>query len=148
MADKINVLVLPSDKTGVGKFRSVDPHVVLQRLYPDDFHVDIMYDFNANDINFWKQYQIISFHRSLGPDMDKSAEFIPILNSMGIVTICDIDDYWLPTKEHPLHQLIVQNKIHEKNERKRLEMEVDDVEMQVSLNLYYDNTNTNTTSNR
>lgn len=33
---------------------------------------------------------------------------------MGIKTICDIDDYWLPTKEHPLHQLIVQNKIHEK----------------------------------
>ena len=37
---KINVLVLPSDKTGVGKFRSVDPHIFLQNLYPiTDFSV-------------------------------------------------------------------------------------------------------------
>jgi glycosyltransferase involved in cell wall biosynthesis len=26
----------------------------------------------------------------------------------------DLDDYWLPTKEHPVHQLVVQNKLHEK----------------------------------
>jgi glycosyltransferase involved in cell wall biosynthesis len=43
-----------------------------------------------------------------------SIRFIPILKSLGIKTVCDIDDYWLPTKEHPLHQLIVQNKINEK----------------------------------
>lgn len=46
--------------------------------------------------------------------MDRSIQFMPVLKSLGIKTICDIDDYWLPTKEHPLHQLIVQNKIHEK----------------------------------
>ena len=33
---------------------------------------------------------------------------------MGIVVIGDIDDYWLPTKEHPIHQLIIQNKLHKK----------------------------------
>ena len=33
---------------------------------------------------------------------------------MGIVVVGDIDDYWLPTKEHPIHQLIIQNKLHEK----------------------------------
>jgi glycosyltransferase involved in cell wall biosynthesis len=111
---KINVLVAPSDRTGVGKFRSVDPHLFLQKLYGEDFHVDIVFDLDFNDSNFWKQYQIVHFHRSIGQDMDKSIQFIPILRSMGIKTICDIDDYWLPTKEHPLHQLIVQNKIHEK----------------------------------
>jgi glycosyltransferase involved in cell wall biosynthesis len=26
--------------------------------------------------------------------------------------IADIDDYWLPTKEHPIHQLIIENKMH------------------------------------
>ena len=41
---KIKVLVVPSDRTGVGKFRSVDPHVFLQNLYGDDFHVDIIYE--------------------------------------------------------------------------------------------------------
>ena len=40
---KINVLVLPSDQSGVGKFRSVDPHVNLQINYPNDFHIDIDY---------------------------------------------------------------------------------------------------------
>jgi glycosyltransferase involved in cell wall biosynthesis len=114
MADKINVLVLPSDKTGVGKFRSVDPHIVLQRLYPDDFHVDILYDFNANDINFWKKYQIVHFHRSIGQNYEQAVNLIKGLKSLGIVTIMDLDDYWLPTKEHPIHSLIVQNKINEK----------------------------------
>ena len=54
---KINVLVLPSDKTGVGKFRSVDPHVKLQNLYPEDFQVDIDYEPRIQDANFWKKYQ-------------------------------------------------------------------------------------------
>jgi len=111
---KIKILVIPSDRTGVGKFRSIDPHLFLQKLYPEDFHVDIIFDVDFNDFNFWKQYQIVSFHRSIGQDMDRSVQFIPVLKSMGIVTVCDIDDYWLPTKEHPLHQLIVQNKINEK----------------------------------
>lgn len=111
---KINVLVTPSDRTGVGKFRSIDPHLFLQKLYGEDFHVDIVFDLDFNDLNFWKQYQIVHFHRSIGQDMDRSIQFMPVLKSLGIKTICDIDDYWLPTKEHPLHQLIVQNKISEK----------------------------------
>ena len=47
---KIKVLVLPSDRTGVGKFRSVDPHIFLQKLYGEDFHVDIVFDLDFNDL--------------------------------------------------------------------------------------------------
>jgi glycosyltransferase involved in cell wall biosynthesis len=112
--NKINVLVTPSDTSGVGKFRSVDPHVKLQNMYPNDFHIDIEYNPNINDLNFWKKYQIVHFHRSIGQDYDRSVEFIKQLRSMGIIVIGDIDDYWLPTKEHPIHQLIIQNKMHEK----------------------------------
>ena len=61
MKEKINVLVLPSDKTGVGKFRSVDPHVFLQNLYPDDFHVDIDYEPQINNIEYWKKYLKFNF---------------------------------------------------------------------------------------
>jgi glycosyltransferase involved in cell wall biosynthesis len=114
MKEKIKVLVIPSDRTGVGKFRSIDPHIFLQKLYPENFHVDIVFDLDFTDLNFWKQYQIVHFHRSIGQDLDRSIEFVPVLNNLGIITICDIDDYWLPTKEHPLHQLIFQQKIHEK----------------------------------
>ena len=111
---KINVLVVPSDRTGVGKFRSVDPHVFLQNLYPDDFHIDIIYDVPMNNMEFWKKYQIIAFHRSITPDFEASHELIQKLNGMGIVTIDDMDDYWMPTKEHPIHDVIRFNKINEK----------------------------------
>ena len=111
---KIKVLVVPSDKTGVGKFRSVDPHIFLQNLYPNEFHVDIDYEPNMDDLNYWSNYQIVHFHRTIGGDYDKAKTFIEILNMMGIKTIMDLDDYWLPTKEHPIHQIIIQQKIHEK----------------------------------
>ena len=114
MKKKINVLVLPSDKTGVGKFRSVDPHVFLQNLYGDDFHVDIIYEPPMNDIKFWTNYQIVVFHRSIGNDFDAANKFIQMLDSLGVVTVCDIDDYWMPTKEHPIHDVIKFNKINEK----------------------------------
>jgi glycosyltransferase involved in cell wall biosynthesis len=111
---KINVLVTPSDGSGVGKFRSVDPHVKLQNMYPDEFHVDIEYNPNLNDNNFWKKYQIVHFHRNIGQDYDNCPAFINHLKSLGIVVIADIDDYWLPTKEHPIHQLILENKLNQK----------------------------------
>jgi glycosyltransferase involved in cell wall biosynthesis len=112
--EKINVLVLPSDTSGVGKFRSVDPHVKLQNLYPNDFHVDVDYTPKIQDENYWKKYQIVHFHRTIGQDYDSCPELIEKLKGMGIIVIADIDDYWLPTKEHPIHQLIMQNKLHEK----------------------------------
>ena len=110
---KINVLVLPSDTSGVGRFRSVDPHIKLQNLYSNDFHVDIEYQPRINDLNFWKKYQIVHFHRSVGP-IENCPMLIKSLQSLGIIVIVDIDDYWLPTKEHPIHQLIIENKIHTK----------------------------------
>jgi len=110
---KINVLVLPSDKSGVGRYRSVDPHIKLQNLYPEDFHVDIDYEPKINDINYWKKYQIVHFHRSFG-SIEQCPQIIKSLQSLGLILIADIDDYWLPTKEHPIHQLIIENKLHQK----------------------------------
>jgi glycosyltransferase involved in cell wall biosynthesis len=111
---KINVLVIPSDKTGVGKFRSIDPHVFLQNLYGDDFHIDILFEVPFDDLTFWKKYQIVHFHRTIGGNYEKTPAFLDTLKSMGIVTIMDLDDYWLPGKEHPIHDLIMTNKVHEK----------------------------------
>jgi glycosyltransferase involved in cell wall biosynthesis len=110
---KINVLVLPSDKSGVGKFRSVNPHIALQNLYPEEFHVDIDYEPKINDLNYWKKYQIVHFHRSFG-QIEQCPSIIKSLKSLGIIFIADLDDYWLPTKEHPIHQLIIENKMHQK----------------------------------
>jgi glycosyltransferase involved in cell wall biosynthesis len=114
MSEKIKVLVLPSDKTGVGKFRSVDPHIMLQNMYPNDFHVDIDYEPKINDINYWKQYQIVHIHRNIGNAYEHTPNIVRMLKSLGIVTVIDIDDYWMPGKEHPIHDIIRQNKINEK----------------------------------
>ena len=111
---KIKVLVLPSDRTGVGKFRSVEPHIFLQQSYPEDFHVDIDYEPKVNDLNYWKQYDMVHFHRSIGRDPVVSVQIIQMLNNMGIVTVMDLDDYWLPTKDHPAHSLVVRNELHKK----------------------------------
>ena len=113
MSEKIKVLVLPSDRTGVSKFRSVDPHVMLQNMYNDDFHVDIDYEPRINDINYWKNYQIVHFHRSFG-NIDQCPQIIKSLKSLGLIVIADLDDYWLPTKEHPIHQLIIESKLNTK----------------------------------
>jgi glycosyltransferase involved in cell wall biosynthesis len=111
---KINVLVVPSDRSGVGKFRSIDPHIFLQNEFPDDFYVEIEFNPPMTDLSFYDKFQIIVYHRSLGPDFEKSYEVVEKLKQKGIVTICDIDDYWRPTKEHPIHDIIVYNKVDEK----------------------------------
>jgi len=111
---KIKVLVVPSDRSGVGKFRSVDPHIFLQNQNPEDFHVDIVYEPPYDDVNFWTQYEIVAYHRSIGPDFEKANRLIQMLNSLGVITVCDIDDYWMPGKEHPIHDIIKVNKINEK----------------------------------
>jgi hypothetical protein len=46
--------------------------------------------------------------------MKKSNTLIQVLNGLGIITVMDLDDYWLPTKEHPAYHLVQQHKLHEK----------------------------------
>jgi len=87
---------------------------MLQNMYNNDFHVDIDYQPRINDVNYWKQYQIVHVHRNIGQSYEQTPQIIKALKSMGIVVIVDLDDYWLPGKEHPIHSLIVQDKIHEK----------------------------------
>ena len=108
---KYRLLIIPSDRTGVSKFRSVDPHVRLQELYPDEFWVDVDYAPKLEDDNFLKQYDLVLYHRSLGPDFGKSHEAIKKLKSLGIPSICDLDDYWSPTVDHPAHAIVKQNQL-------------------------------------
>lgn len=47
-------------------------------------------------------------------DFDASKKLVEELNKMGVITICDIDDYWMPSKDHPIHDVIMYNKINER----------------------------------
>jgi len=121
---KINVLVFPSDRTGVSKFRSVEPHMKLQELYNDDFHIEIVTagtdGFNWDDDKYLKKFQIVHFHRTLPKVVDRSIQQVYLeevdplfekLRGLGIITIMDIDDYWMPSREHPAYDAIVNDKL-------------------------------------
>ena len=73
--------------------------------------MDIDYQPQINNVNYWKQYQIVHVHRNIGHDYGQTVNLINFLKSIGVVVIVDLDDYWLPGKEHPIHSLIVQDKI-------------------------------------
>lgn len=105
MSKKIKVLVVPSDRTGVGYFRSTKPHISLEANYPKEFHVDIDYQPQLDNDEWLKQYDIIHYHRTLGP-YERCAEFVEKCDKLGIVTIMDIDDHWAPGQHHPAYLMI------------------------------------------
>ena len=109
---KLRVLVVPSDRTGVGYFRSTMPHIALETNYPDEFSVDIDYEPQLNDDNFLKQYDIIHYHRSIGP-FEQMPKLLEKFDELGIISIMDLDDYWAPGSHHPAYHIIKINKMDE-----------------------------------
>jgi len=108
MSKKIKVLVVPSDRTGVSYYRSTKPHVHLENLFPDEFHIDIDYEPKLNDNEWLKQYDIIHYHRTLG-DYDQMETLLNHIHSLGIITVMDLDDYWLPDMKHPAYHIVKNN---------------------------------------
>ena len=53
MNGKIKMLVIPSDHSGCGKYRSVDPHVYIQEHYGDEFDVIL---FTVCQMVIWKNF--------------------------------------------------------------------------------------------
>lgn len=103
MDKKINVLVVPSDKFGVGQYRSVSPHTMLNTMYGNEFDVEIEYDPNWADLESLRKYDIIHFHKGLFKKMDQFWNALEFCKENGIVTIMDIDDYWVLPQTHPMY---------------------------------------------
>tara|TARA_R110000796_G_scaffold63162_2_gene145631 strand:+ start:5032 stop:6273 length:1242 start_codon:yes stop_codon:yes gene_type:complete len=111
--EKIKILVVPSDRTGVSYYRSTKPHLYLEEMYPDEFHVDINYEPQLNNDVWLKQYDVVHYHRTLGP-YEQVEGIIKRLDDLGIVSIMDIDDYWFPGVHHPAHHIIKKNQLNKK----------------------------------
>lgn len=102
---KIKVLVVPSDnKGGVGFYRSTQPHIELERQFPEDFEVTIDMSPNFADLHSFDKYDIIHIHKGL-----YSENLLPVFRAAlayfkekGIVTIMDIDDHWSLGMHHPM----------------------------------------------
>ena len=108
MDKKINVLVVPSDKFGVGLYRSVSPHTMLNTTYGEEFDVEIEYEPNWADLDSFRKYDIIHFHKGLFKNMEVFWNALEFFKENGIVTVMDIDDYWNIPQTHPMYH---QNKI-------------------------------------
>lgn len=110
MNKKIKMLVIPSDTTGVGKFRSVDPHVYIAEHYGDEFDVDIVYNMPNGDLEaFLKQYDLIHIHKQL----DKQCKIIDMIKFLGIPVIIDIDDHFKLGNDHPMSITAKKERWHE-----------------------------------
>ena len=110
MDKKIKMLVIPSDTTGVGKFRSVDPHVYIEENYGDEFDIDIVYNMPNGDLEaFLKQYDLIHIHKQL----DKQCKIIDMIKFLGIPVILDIDDHFKLGNDHPMSITAKKERWHE-----------------------------------
>ena len=104
------MLVIPSDRTGVGKFRSVAPHVYIQEHYGDEFDVDIVYEMPNGDLeSFLKQYDLIHIHKQL----DKECRVMDMIKFLGIPVIIDIDDHFKLGEDHPMSLTAKKERWHE-----------------------------------
>lgn len=111
---KINVLVVPSDTFGVGKYRSVSPHTQLDKLFGDEFNVEINYHPNWDDLSSFDKYDIIHIHKGLFNPMEKFWNALEYFKLKNITTVMDIDDNWDVGPQHPLYATNKANNIPEK----------------------------------
>lgn len=101
---KINILVVPSDNQGgVGFYRSTQPHIQLEKQFPEEFMVTIDMNPNFKDLKSFDKYDIIHIHRGLFQDMDSFKNAMSYFKEQGIVTVMDIDDYWELHPHHPMY---------------------------------------------
>ena len=110
MNKKIKMLVIPSDKSGCGKFRSVDPHLYIAEHYSDEFDVDIVYNLPNDDLEgFLKKYDLIHIHKQL----DKGCKIMDMIKFLGIKVIVDVDDNFKLGNDHPMSITAKKERWHE-----------------------------------
>lgn len=101
MTKKIKMLVIPSDTSGCGYYRSLKPHTKLAEMYPDDFDIDIKYEVNWGNVDEMLQYDIIHIHKGLFNDMETFRSTLNKCRENGAVVVMDLDDYWDLGPYHP-----------------------------------------------
>lgn len=99
---KIKVLCLPSDKYGVGYFRSLNPHTKLSELYGDKFDVTIEYDVINKPLSYFEEFDIIHFSKNISTSYEKSVDVLKYLKDKNTITVMDIDDHYDLGAFHPM----------------------------------------------
>lgn len=105
--------MIPSDTQGVGHFRTIWPALSIEKNFNDEVEVEINHQPNFENVDYFKEFDIIHFHRHIGP-YEGSAELFPKLQANGSILVMDIDDFWEPPTTHPLYEVVKQDKLAEK----------------------------------
>jgi len=115
MNSKIKLLVVTPNKTGVGYYRSIKPHVFMDEFYSDNIEISIVEVFDTKDQNFGNGYDIIHFHSSVNAEPSALLDKVKQLRKNGVKMIMDLDDYWMLPTHFPQHRVYnQQHKIHQK----------------------------------
>ncbi len=110
----IKLLIVPSDYQGVGHFRSIWPAQEIQKNNSDKFEVEIEAAVGLGTIDFLKTFDIIHYHRQIGPIYEEQEELHKQLKAAGVILIMDIDDYWDAPTTHPIYEIAKKEKLNEK----------------------------------
>lgn len=107
----MKILILPSDSMGIGKYRSVDPHVKMQELYPDH-KIDIEHNLDQSDMKKFDDYDMVVFHKIINGDYNLTKKILRYLKNKDIRSMVDVDDYWTFDTRHPNFYMHNHNKVN------------------------------------
>jgi len=102
--NKIRVMMIPSDPYGVGHYRNFWPAKMIQKNHSDEFQVDVRFREAITEDDL-KNYDIIHYHRSI--PAEDPLKIVNQFKNAGVITVCDIDDYWVPPYGHPIRELAI-----------------------------------------
>lgn len=112
---KIKVLAVSIEKSGISKYRILDPFMFIGNVHDKEVYVDITYSFEHND-DYFLNYDVVYFHINImhKTTYEKTIKRLKWLKEKGIKTIVDIDDYWIIETANPLHSRLMSNNIPSK----------------------------------
>lgn len=115
MDRKVKLLVITPNKTGVGYYRSIKPHVYLDEKYSDEMDITISETMNLSDPTFGRGFDIIHFHSNANVETNALINFMRQVKKEGTKFVMDLDDYWMLPTYFPQYKTYNQQyKVHEK----------------------------------
>lgn len=112
-AKRILVVTLNEFESGISKYRIYDPHVMLQNLFPNDFYVEFVEDYDILNTDMIKKFDAIFYHNAL-EQLDKVVQQTEIIKKLNIPIILDIDDFWQYHSSHMYYHYSKKIKLKER----------------------------------
>lgn len=107
---KLKILIVMSDTTSVGHFRSGWPGAYIRDNFSEEIEIKVL---PIENIMVWdmlalKEYDVIHFNRLFGY-IESVDELFPMIQSHGVKLVMDIDDYWDIPDEFPAKKAMLES---------------------------------------